>query len=108
LLDGICPEAVYLLRNRKVAIGVFTVLRKMKPMRQVEATEHMIAGGVHSASLAKTLLAATKLELLANPIQKSKISGKYMADQERLGMETERLVKDLKKSESPTGEKFFR
>ena len=103
LLNGICPEAVHLLRNRKIAIGVFPVLRKMKPVRQVEAAEHMIAGGTFSIAFAKALLAVTKPELLVNPIQKPKISAKSMAAQEILGMETERLVKDLKAIEESYG-----
>jgi hypothetical protein len=103
LLNGICPEAVDLLRNRKVAIGVFTMLRKMKPVRQVEASEHMIAGGTYSVAFAKALLAVTRPELLVNLIQKPKISAQSMAAQEMLGMETERLVKDLKALEESYG-----
>jgi hypothetical protein len=103
LLHGICPEVVQLLRNRKVAIGVFTILRKMKPVRQVEAAEHMIAGGMCSVAFAKALLAVTKPELLVRPIQKPKVSATSAAAQEMLGMETERLVRDLKAIEESYG-----
>jgi len=103
LLNGICPEVVHLLRNKKVAIGVFTVLRKMKPLRQVEAAEHMIAGNTYSVAFAKALLAVTRPELLVNLAQKPKISAKSIAAQEMLGMETERLVKDLKALEESYG-----
>ena len=48
MLNGICPEAVELLRNKQVAIEVFSILRKMKPVRQVEAAEHMLAGAAFS------------------------------------------------------------
>jgi len=103
LLDGICREAVFLLRNGNVAMGVFTVLRKMKPARQVEAAEHMIAANTFSITFARALLSVTKAELLVNPIQKSKISAKYIALHERLGRETERLVKDLKEIKESYG-----
>ena len=103
LLIGICPEAVHLLRNRKVSMGVFTVLRKMKPVRQVEASEHMIAGATYSAAFAKALLAVTKPELLVKPISKARIAVNSTAAQEMLGIETERLVKDLKMIEDSYG-----
>jgi hypothetical protein len=99
LLDEICREAVFLLRNGNVAMGVFTVWRKMKPARQVEAAEHMIAAITDSIAFAKALLSVTSAELLVSPIQKSKISAKYMASHERLGRETERLVKDPKRNQ---------
>ena len=108
LLIGICPEAIHLLRNRKVSMGVFTVLRKMKPVRQVEASEHMIAGATYSAAFAKALLAVTKPELLVKPISKARIAVNSMAAQEMLGIETERLVKDLKMIEDSYGKDVLR
>src|ERR1051325_12173402 len=41
MLDGICPEAVEVLKTKPVTANAFGVLRKMKPLRQVEAAEHM-------------------------------------------------------------------
>ncbi len=107
LLNGICPEAVQLLRNRNVPIGAFAVLRKMKPVRQVEAAEHMIAGGVCSVLFAKALLAVTKTEMLTRPTRKPKISAGSLAAQEMLGIETERLVKDLKTIEESHGKNIL-
>lgn len=103
LLNGICHETVQLLRNRKVAIGVFAVLRRMKPVRQVEAAEHMISGATYSVAFAKALLAVTKPELLVRATRKPKIAAHSIAAQEMLGMETERLVKDLKTVEESYG-----
>ena len=39
LLVGICPEVVELLKDKSVNPITFDVLRKMKPMRQIEAAE---------------------------------------------------------------------
>lgn len=103
LLNGICPEAVQLLRNKKVALGVFAVLRKMKPVRQVEAAEHMTAGATYSTAFARALLAVTRPELLVKPISKPRIAANSMAAQEMLGAETERLIKDLKTIEDSYG-----
>jgi hypothetical protein len=38
----------------------FDVLRKMKPMRQIEAADLMSTAGNYAASYAKALLAATR------------------------------------------------
>jgi hypothetical protein len=103
LLNGICPEAVQLLRNRQVAIEVFAVLRKMKPVRQVEAAEHMIAGTTYSTLFAKSLLAVTKPEFLVRPLRRPTVAATSAAAQEMLGQETERLVRDLKAIEDSYG-----
>jgi len=43
LLEGLCPEAVDLLRDRQFSTELVRALRKMKPTRQVECVELMIA-----------------------------------------------------------------
>ncbi|MBZ0146110.1 MAG: ParB N-terminal domain-containing protein, partial [Pseudorhodoplanes sp.] len=43
LLDGICPEAADLLRDKHIAIQAFTELKKLAPLRQIEAAELMVA-----------------------------------------------------------------
>ena len=42
LLNGICPEAAELLKARHCPINSFRFLRKMKPLRQIQAAELMI------------------------------------------------------------------
>jgi hypothetical protein len=103
LLNGICREAIQLLRNRPVAIEVFPILRRMKPVRQVEAAEHMIAGATYSTVFAKALLAVTRPEFLVTPIRRTRVEATSAAAQEMLGKETERLVKDLKAIEDSYG-----
>src|SRR5256885_16800201 len=39
LLDGICEEAIGLLKDKICPMAVFDVLRKMSPMRQIETAE---------------------------------------------------------------------
>jgi len=64
LLVGICPEAADLLRDKHVPINVFTELRFMKPMRQIEAAEAMVAMNRYSLSYAKSLVASTSADQL--------------------------------------------
>ncbi len=59
LLDGICPEAVELLRDTTCPMVVFELLRQMAPIRQVEAAELMIGQSNFSSMFARALLAAT-------------------------------------------------
>ena len=66
-LDGICKEAIELLTNRRVAVQTYGILRKMKPLGQIQAAERMIHTNSYSTSMAKALLTITKPELLANP-----------------------------------------
>lgn len=103
LLHGICPEAVQLLRHKSVALEVFSVLRKMKPVRQVEAAEHMLAGGTFSTLFAKALLAVTKPEYLLQPTRRPRVAATSSAAQEMLGKETEQLIRDLKAIENSYG-----
>ena len=57
---GISPEVVDLLKDKSVNPTTFDVLRKMKPMRQIEAAELMSTAGNYTASYAKAILAATR------------------------------------------------
>src|SRR5262249_1338347 len=41
LLDGVCGEVVNLLKDRSINPVTFQVLRKMRPLRQIEAAELM-------------------------------------------------------------------
>jgi ParB-like chromosome segregation protein Spo0J len=67
LLVGICPEAADLLKDKAITAGCFTVLRKMTPLRQIEAAELMSTISNYSMNLAKTILAASSTEQLAKP-----------------------------------------
>ncbi len=59
LLTGICPEAADLLRDRHVPLNSFVQLRHLKPIRQIEAAELMIAMNRFSTGYAKSLVAAS-------------------------------------------------
>jgi ParB-like chromosome segregation protein Spo0J len=39
LLEGICPEVAEILKDKHIAINTFTELKKMVPLRQIEAAE---------------------------------------------------------------------
>lgn len=87
LLDGICEEAAELLKDKIVAGGVFSILRKMVPFRQIECATLMNDSNVYSVPYASALLAATPKSKLTNPEKPKKIKG---LDEEQMGrMESE-------------------
>lgn len=102
MLDGIAPEAVELLKSRMVARRVFGTLRKMKPLRQIEAAEMMLSAERFTLPYAKMILAASRRDALvqekpqihpeAGPVaiarmerQMEKLSQDYKSAEDRLG-----------------------
>lgn len=59
LLDGICPEVADLLKDKHVSIHAFWQLKKLAPVRQIEAAELMVAMNKYTIGYAKSLVAAT-------------------------------------------------
>src|ERR1700731_1843352 len=84
LLDGVCPEVAEMLKDKSVDTDVFTLFRKMKPLRQIEAVELMSAMNNFTARYAQALLAATRQEDLAQPDRPKKIRG-LTAEQMAMG-----------------------
>src|ERR1700676_5139234 len=75
LLEGICKEAVETLKTRYVSSAVFSILRKMKPMRQIEVAELLVAANNFAFPYAKALLAATPEEMLLDPEKHKLVEG---------------------------------
>jgi hypothetical protein len=72
LLKGICPEAVALLQDKQFPPDLTRVLRNMKPKRQVEALELMIASNGIMMTHAEALLKATPPEQRTDSILPTK------------------------------------
>ena len=53
LLEGICPEVAEILKDKHIAINTFTELKKMVPLRQIEAAELMVAMNKYTNQLRK-------------------------------------------------------
>ena len=59
LLEGICPEAAELMKDKHVPINTIGLLKQLKTVRQIEAVELMIAMNRFTISYARSLVAAT-------------------------------------------------
>ena len=104
LLDGICPEVVELLKDKSVNPVTFDVLRKMRPMRQIEASELMVTAANYSSSYAKALLAATRQNDLVKSDQPKKIAGMTPEQMARMEREMDALHRDFKQIEASYGD----
>ncbi len=103
MLDGICPEVVDLLKSKSVNIGVFSALRRMRPMRQIEAVELMSNAGQITASYAKVLLAGTRRDSLVSPEKTRKAVGLNPEQVERMQREMEAVQTDFRSVEATYG-----
>jgi len=103
LLIGICPEAIDLLKDKHVTVKAFAALKKMVPLRQIEAAELMIAMNKYTVSYADSLLAATTQSQLANPGKPKapkSLSNEQLALMER---ESTNLEREFKMAEQSYG-----
>jgi hypothetical protein len=105
MLEGICEEAIEILRNNNVCGAAFAALKKMRPIRQIEAAEHMHATGTYSVRFAQALLEVTRPELLvdATPKHQPSLEATSLAAQAMLEQETDLLIRELKAVEQSYG-----
>ncbi len=103
LLNGICKEAAEILKDKRVSLGVFSVLRKMKPMRQIEVAELLNTTTNYSVPYAKALLAATHPDMLVDPDRHKATEGLTPDQVAKMEKEMEDLQRDLKQIEESHG-----
>ena len=95
LLEGICPEAVELLKDKAVPEPVFRVLRKMKAPRQINAAMLMNDQNKFNCNYAKALLDATPANQLVNKGKPKKETPAILARQARLEEESLALSREI-------------
>jgi len=102
LLEGICPEAADLLRDRHVALNSFRELRRMCAERQVEAARLMVAMNRYTISYARSLVAATPEHLLVKK-RKARVGGLTPEQIALMEAEAENLQRDFRVIEQDYG-----
>ena len=95
LLEGICPEAVDLLKDKVVPEPVFKVLRKMQAPRQIIAAMLMNDQNKFNCNYAKALLDATSANQLVNKGKPKKETPAILARQARLEEESLALTREI-------------
>ena len=108
LLNGICPEAAELLKARHCPINSFRFLRKMKPLRQIQAAELMIAANNYTVPYVEAILAATDSADLVDPTAKKAPAGVTREQAELMRSEMANLQKNIKLVEGALGPDHLR
>ena len=95
LLNGVCKEAAEILKNKHVSLGVFSFLRKLKSMRQIEVAEILVATGNFSVPYVNALVAATRPDMLVDPDKHKIVEGLTPKQVAKMEKEMEVLQRDL-------------
>lgn len=94
LIQGICPEAIELLKDKAVPEPVFKVLRKMNVPRQITVAMLMTDQNKFTSTYAKALLEATPTHQLVSKGSR-KTNPAILARQARLEEESLALSKEI-------------
>jgi len=95
LLDGICEEAVGILKDKPCTTAVFETLRKMKTLRQIEAAELMVNANNYSVAYISAILAGTPQAQLVDTTKPKKMKGITPEAMARMERELARLQEGI-------------
>lgn len=104
LLDGICPEAIEMLKDQHFSAGLGAVLRRMKPTRQVECVELMLTANNMTVAYAEALFAATPPHLVVGEKRVRKLPGVTAEQMVKMEREMGNLQGQLKVVEKSYGQ----
>ncbi|MCE9635793.1 MAG: ParB N-terminal domain-containing protein [Planctomycetes bacterium] len=108
LLEGICAEAVALLRNHPVRPGALREIRRAAPMRQMQMAELMISSRNFTVAYAKCLIAATAQKQLVDQASPKEVKGLTPEDIARMERETQTLETDFRGIEKAHGQNVLK
>ncbi len=103
LLEGICLETTELLKDKHCPQNTFQSLKKMKPMRQIEVAELLIAMDNYSVSYSKALLAATPQDQLIESEKPKSFKGISAEKIAQMESEMAKLQREMKLIEDSYG-----
>ena len=75
LFNGICPEVIDMLKDKHIHMNAISILKRMLPLRQIEAVELMVAMNKYTLSYAQSLLAATPQTQLVESVKPKRVKG---------------------------------
>lgn len=107
LLDGVCHEVVSMLKDAVCPMAVFEILKRMKPLRQIEATELMIAANNYTAVYATALLAGTPTNELAGERKSKKVRGVTPEAMAKMEKELARLRESMAEIQETYGKEHL-
>lgn len=95
LLDGVCEEAVAILKDKPCTSAVFDVLRKMKTLRQIEAAELLVNANNYSVAYISAILAGTPQAQLVETTKPKRLKGITPEAMARMERELARLQEGI-------------
>lgn len=95
LLDGVCEEAVGILKDKPCTAAVFDALRKMKTMRQIETAELLVNANNYSVAYVNAILAGTPQAQLVESSKPKKVKGITPEAMARMEQELARLQEGI-------------
>lgn len=104
LLDGINEEAADLLKDKGICAKAIRMLKRVKPVRQIEIAELMVSVNNYTAPYAEGLVLATSKNQLVNREEPKSKKGMSLEEIARMEEEMGSLERDLKAAERPYGE----
>lgn len=103
LLNGVCPEAVALVKERPISPAAIRYFKRVRPLRQIEMAELMSATNNFTEPYARALYLATSQNMLLRPQEPKKAEGVSPEDLTRMERELESLERDFKLAEDSHG-----
>jgi hypothetical protein len=104
LLDGLCGEVIGLMKDKMCPMAVFDVLRKMNPLRQIEAAELLINANNFSVSYASAILAGTPQAQLVTAETPKRLKGMTAEAIARMERELSRLQEAISSIQDSYGQ----
>jgi hypothetical protein len=107
LLNGIGQETVEMLKDKQIGQSTLQILRRVKPLRQIEIAELMISANNYTRGYAEALLLGTPKDMLVDPSAprlRTRVSREELA---RMEMEMETLERDYKVAEDKYSENML-
>ena len=102
-LQGICSEAIDLLKDKPVPLSAFALFRRMQPLRQITVAEMMIGMNRYSKGYVQALLAATPAAQLVPDGRPKSVKGLTPQQVALMERETAQLDREIKIAEQSYG-----
>jgi RepB plasmid partitioning protein/ParB/Sulfiredoxin domain len=96
LLDGIADGAANLLKDKNISEKGIRLLKKVKPLRQMEIAELLVSTNNYSIGYIESLIVTTSDEQRVNPAEPKRKTGLSAEELANMKREMETLEKDFK------------
>jgi ParB-like chromosome segregation protein Spo0J len=92
-LANICPEAIELLKDKPISEGALRALKKVKPLRQIEMADLMMAAATYTTAYAEALRFATpRDQQVAPPAEGARVEDVSKLENEMRTLERDYLL----------------